>query len=55
MVRRRREGIGFVGLLVRLVLVLAILAGIGIVAYALVGDLSPEQVRIERAVDLDDH
>jgi len=51
--RRRREGIGFVGVLVRLVVMLAVLAGIGIVAYAFVGDLSPEQVRIERAVDLD--
>jgi hypothetical protein len=53
MARRRREGIGFFGVMFRLVLVIAVLAGLGLVAYAVVGDLAPERARVERPVTLD--
>lgn len=53
MARRRREGIGFFGFLVRLVLVLVLLAGLGVVGYAVVGDLTPDTTRVERPVTLD--
>ncbi len=40
--------------IVKLVLILGILGGIGLVAYAYVGDLSPERTQVTRPVVLDD-
>lgn len=39
--------------IVKLVLVLAVLAAIGLVAFAFVGDLSPDRTQVIQPVDLD--
>jgi len=53
MPRRRQRQTSVLGVLFRLVLVLVVLGGIGLVGYAYVGDLTPPQGMVERVVPID--
>lgn len=53
MPRRRQRQTSVIGVLFRLVLVLVVIGGIGLVGYAYVGDLTPPQSTVEQVVPID--